>query len=365
MDDKTPVVIIGGGQSGLAAAAAGRRHGTDVVVLEVGDRPVGTWPAYYDSLTLLSPARYSALPGLEFPGDPDHHPHRDDVVAYLERYASTLGVPIRTGVEVEAVEHADSGFLVRTADGQSLPASGVVSAAGSRPVLPELAGQDTFRGELTHIADYRNVKPYVGRRVVVVGSGESAVQIAHELGDVADVTLTSRRPVRFLARHQRGQDVHHWSVTSGFDRLPPEWLAQVVPGRLVNDAGEYERALGDGRLERRAMFSALDGDAVVWADGTREHVDAVLLATGYAPRVDHLAGLGALDEHGLPLHSGGLSTTTPGLGYLGLEFQRSFASNTLRGVGRDAEYVMDAVAAYAGGAAAAVGLSSRGAARAR
>jgi len=145
-------------------------------------------------------------------------------------------------------------------------------------------------------------------------------------------------------------------VRTGFDHLPPAWLVHLVPGRLVNDPGAYRQALESGTLERRPMFAALDGDQVVWSDGTAERVDAVLLATGYVPNLDYLAGLGALDGAGMPLHSGGLSLTHPGLVYLGLEFQRSFASNTLRGVAADAEHVIAALAAYAGGAPAALGL---------
>ena len=104
----------------------------------------------------------------------------------------------------------------------------------------------------------------------------------------------------------------------------------------VLDEGLYRQSLRDGRLERRPMFTRLDGGDVVWADGSREPVDVVLLATGYRPNLDYLNGLGALDERGHPRHDRGLSTTHPGLGFLGLEWQRTPASNTLRGVGRDA-----------------------------
>ncbi|MEU8798520.1 NAD(P)/FAD-dependent oxidoreductase [Spirillospora sp. NPDC048819] len=351
-----PVVIVGGGQSGLAAARAVRAAGLRPLVLEAGDRPVGSWPGYYDSLTLFSPARYSALDGLDFPGDTDHYPHRDEVVAYLERYAAALDAEIRTGVRVTSVTSSGRAFLVHTADGEQIAASGVVAAGGARPLVPDLPGAAGFTGELLHVAGYRNPKPYAGKRVVVVGGGNSAVQIGHELAEVASVTLASHAPVQFLPQRRRGQDVHHWAVTSGFDRLPPEWLIHLVPGRLVNDSGLYQRALQDGAMERRPMFTALDGDNVLWADGAAERVDAVLLATGYVPNLPYLAELGALDANGMPLHTGGPSSTHPGLGYLGLEFQRSFASNTLRGVSRDAEHVIAAVAAYAGGAPAAIGL---------
>ncbi|WUI01542.1 NAD(P)/FAD-dependent oxidoreductase [Spirillospora sp. NBC_00431] len=357
--DTSPIVIIGGGQSGLAAARAVTAAGLRPLVLEASGRAAGSWPDYYDSLTLFSPARYSAMPGLPFPGDPDHYPHRDEVVAYLERYAALVaeeGADIRLNTRVDAVRAEGAGFVVRADDGQEFAASGVVAASGARPLIPSLPGADAFTGELGHVAAYRDPKPYAGRRVVIVGAGNSAVQIGYELAEVADVTLASRQPVRLMPNRQHGQDVHHWTVTTGFDHLPPAWLARLVPGRLVNDPGAYAQAVRDGTLPRRPMFTALDGDRVIWDDGTSEPVDAVLMATGYAPNLDYLASLGALDEAGMPLHDGGLSLTHPGLVYLGVEFQRSFSSNTLRGVGADADHVIAALAPYAGGAVAALGL---------
>jgi putative flavoprotein involved in K+ transport len=104
------------------------------------------------------------------------------------------------------------------------------------------------------------------------------------------------------------------------------------------------------------MFTALTTGGVIWPDGTREQVDTVMFATGYRPHLDYLSPLGALDEAGMPLHTGGISATHPGLVYLGLEFQRSFSSNTLRGVHRDAEHVIPPLAAHVRNAPATVGL---------
>ncbi|MEV4216779.1 NAD(P)-binding domain-containing protein [Nonomuraea sp. NPDC049725] len=352
-------IVIGGGQSGLAAARALRLRGRTPVILEAGPEPAGSWPHYYDSLTLFSPARYSAMPGHEFPGDPDHYPTRDEAAAYLRRYADSLDVEIRTGVRVTAVRpDGTGGFLVHPAKGDPLHTRSVVAASGSfgNPYVPILPGQDGFTGRALHAAAYRNPGQHAGQRVVVVGAGNSAVQIGYELARTATVTLATRAPIRFFPQIIAGRDAHHWHTTTGFDTLPPPWLARIATGTLVMDTGDYAASLEAGRWDRRPMFTAFDGDRVVWADGSREPVDTVIYATGYLPHLDYLRPLGALDERGLPLHDGGISITTPGLAYVGLEFQRSFASNTLRGVHRDADHVAAPVAAYAGGALTAYGL---------
>jgi putative flavoprotein involved in K+ transport len=297
------------------------------------------------------------MPDAPFAADPDHYPRRDEVAAYLERYASSLGVEIRLRTQVETVRAGDSGgFLVQTADGEALGAAAVIAASGSfsNPHRPRLEGQDTFAGELLHVADYRSPERYAGRRVVVVGAGNSAMQVAHELAQVASVTLASRRPLQLVPQIVRGHDVHHWLTSTGFDDLPPAWLARLITHPPVVDTGGYAEALEANRPDRRPMFSRLDGRDVVWAGGQREPVDVVLLATGYRPSLDYLRELGALDGDGRPLHAGGVSTTHLGLAYIGLEFQRSFASNTLRGVGRDAEHIVRPLAAWARGAPATV-----------
>ncbi|MDB1088237.1 NAD(P)/FAD-dependent oxidoreductase [Streptomyces sp. ACA25] len=347
-----PVVVVGGGQSGIAAARAVHEAGLRPLLLEAGDRPGGSWPAYYDSLTLFSPARFSALPGLPFPGDPDRYPVRDEVTDYLRDCAGRLGTEIRTRTRAEAVEGRGPGFLVRTTDGEEIPAGAVIAASGSfsRPHVPRLPDRERYTGTLLHAADYRSPEPFANQRVVVVGAGNSAVQIAHELAAHATVTLATRAPLRFLRRRVLGRDIHHWLAGSGFDHLPAAWLGALGGGTRVLDTGVYERALAVGRMDRRPVFRSLDGDGVVWSDGTREPVDTVLLATGYRPSLDYLRGLGALDADGAPLHSGGISTTHPGLAYVGLEFQRSFSSNTLRGVSRDAGHVVRPLAAWVRGA---------------
>lgn len=342
-----PVVVVGAGQAGLAAARAVAMAGFRPVVLDAAAEVGGSWPLYYDSLTLFSHARFSELPGRPFGADRDRLPRRDEVTAYLRDYAAQLGAEVRTGERVVSIERDGSSFLVRTATGKTIEAAGVVSASGgfTNPYLPDLPGLGSFGGLTLHAGEYRDPARFANMNVVVVGAGNSAVQIAVELaetpGAASAVTLATREPIRFVDPSILGRDLHWWLVMSRIDRVPVgRWLRRHPRQPVIDLERRYSTAVARGRPARRAMFTAIEGDHVLWPDGSRERVDAIIVATGYRPAVEHLAGTGALDADDLPRHRDGVSTTVAGLGYVGLEWQRSFRSATLRGVGPDAQHVV-------------------------
>ncbi|MGX1886503.1 flavin-containing monooxygenase [Streptomyces sp. NPDC055287] len=314
-------------------------QGLAPVILEASDQAAGSWPHYYDSLALFSPARFSALPGMPFGGDPDRYPHRDEVVSYLTAYAHRLQADIRTGRRVAAVRANGAGFTIELESGGRLAARAAVAASDSfgRPHRPALLGLEPFTGRVLHAADYRDPRPFAGQRAVVVGAGNSAVQIATELARAGRTTLATRAPVQFARQHLRGRDLHFWLTRTGLDAAPLGCLLRTPQAQPVLDDGRYRAALDAGAPERRPMFQGVDGAMVTWPDGTGETVDAIVLATGYRPDLPYLSSLGALDAGGRPLHRGGRSSSHPGLPFVGLEWQRGLSSNSLRGVGRDAE----------------------------
>ena len=341
--ERADMVIVGAGQAGLASAYAARCAGLEPVVLEAGAAPTGSWPGYYESLELFSPARYSALPGRPLAGDPERYPTRDELAAYLRDYADWLGADIRTGRRVTRVAVlGESELEVETEAGVVLRAPYVIAATGGfgRPHRPRLAGEASYGGTVVHTSAYRRPDEYAGRRVVVVGGGNSAVQIADELARVARVTLATRSPLKWQAQRPLGRDMHWWFDRTGLDAVPIGRLWLRLDGNPVVDDGRYRAALAAGAYDHRAMFTRYVAGGVQWADGRIEPVDAVILATGYRPDLGFLAGTRALDGHGEPLHRSGVSRTVPGLGYVGLEFQRSFRSATVRGVGPDARRVI-------------------------
>ncbi|KAA9148195.1 NAD(P)/FAD-dependent oxidoreductase [Amycolatopsis acidicola] len=330
-------IVVGGGQSGLATAYVLRQAGLTPVLLEAGAEPVGSWPRYYESLTLFSPARYSSLPGKAFPGDPARYPHRDEVIDYLRDYAATLDVDIRTGTRVTSVRH-DGDFEVHA--GETFTAPMLIAATGAfgSPFQPSLPG--LFTGRTLHAMDYREPSAFEGQRIVVVGAGNTAAQIGTELAGHARVTLATRKPVAFVTQRPLGQDLQFWFTVTGTGFLPIPSRQRNPPTVPVLDTGVYRRAVRAGKPDQRRMFTRVEGQRVTWPDGSAEDVDTIIFATGYRPDLGYLAGLGALDADGMPVQYKGLSTTHAGLGYVGLEWQRCLLSASLRGVGRDARYVV-------------------------
>ena len=345
-------IVIGAGQAGLAAGYHLQRAGVRFTLLEAGLQAGGSWPNYYDSLTLFSPARFSSLPGLPLPGDPERYPKRDEVASYLQQYAAHFNLPITTSAKVASVERGDAAFHLVTESGAHYQARSLVAATGSfhRPNLPQLPGQTEFRGTVIHSSAYRNPEPFRGQRVLVVGARNSAVQIGVELAQVAQTTLATREPLRFKPQRIHGQDIHFWWWLTGFDRVELASLPGKVVSQLsssgVLDTGKYQAAIAAGRPDHRPMFQSFTRDGVIWADGREEAVDTVIFATGYKPNLDFLAPLGAIDDTGQACQQGGVSLTVPGLYYVGLQGQRSYQSATLRGVGSDAAHVVRHIAHF-------------------
>lgn len=344
MSAQYDAIIIGAGQAGLAAGYFLKRYGLHFVLLDRNPQVGGSWQHYWDSLRLFSPARYSRLPGLPFPGDPDRLPTRYEMLDYLRGYAAHFDLPAFTGAVVERVQRADNGLRVFL-EGQPAPllTRTVIVAGGAfnRPYIPALPGAEAYGGRVLHSYDYHEPSAFAGQRVIVVGANNSAVQIGHELARVARVALATRRPIQWLPRRILGLDLFAWIHATGFDMLPLGWLLHLRDTKRVIDDGTYRRAIAAGRPDARPMFTGFTSDGVIWPDGTREAVDAVVFATGYRPdNVPFLAGTGALCPHDhTPLQRGGASTTVPGLYFVGRFGQLTTASATVRGAGLDARTV--------------------------
>lgn len=332
------VIVVGAGQAGLATGRRLQVAGADFLLVDSADDVGGSWRHYYESLELFSPRRYSSLPDLPMAGSPDTYPRRDDVVRYLSEYASSFQLPIKLNSKVETISRSGSLFLVKQTCGDIEYAKSLIIAIGAfgAPSVPKIDGQTSYEGEILHSSEYLNPTRFVGKRIVVVGAGNSAVQIAVELSDVADVTLAVRDKVRFMPQKVLGQDIHWW-----FDKLNLNGSNLFSDhGVPVIDNGRYSSALRQHKPPTRSMFQGFFAKGVIWSEGVKESIDAVIFATGFKPTMPFLTDIGALGSDGSPLHKKGISTVVSGLGYVGLSGQSGFSSATLRGVGRDAETVV-------------------------
>ncbi|MGY1435428.1 ArsO family NAD(P)H-dependent flavin-containing monooxygenase [Streptomyces reniochalinae] len=344
------VVVIGGGQAGLAAGYHLRRAGLDFAVLDAQERPGGAWQHMWDSLHLFSPAAHSSLPGRPMPVQPGQpYPQAAHAVRYLAAYEQRYELPVHRPVTVRGVH--DEGELLRVeSDSDNWFARTVISATGTwwRPFWPTVPGQRVFAGRQLHTADYRSPKDFAGQRVVVVGGGNSGAQIAADLATQEDIGLT-------------------W-VT----RRPPRWLPDDIDGRALFDAATARRraleagrtdtggvaALGDivavppvraarerGLLAARPMFARLDANGPVWTDGSRQDADAVIWATGFRPALAHLTPLGLRSNGGRIPTEGTRARDEPRLHLLGYGDWTGPASATLIGVGRPARDAVREIAA--------------------
>ncbi|WP_257352308.1 flavin-containing monooxygenase [Pseudalkalibacillus decolorationis] len=347
--DVLDVIVIGGGQAGLASGYHLQKKGLRYLILEANDRTIGSWGHYYDSLKLFSPARFSSLPGMKIPADPDKYPIRDEVIRYLEDYAKHFQLSVLTNQRVESVKKEGKVFAVHTKSGDCYQTKTIINATGSfhSPFKPVIQNEEVFKGRIIHSAEYQNPEPFSNQRVVVVGRRNSAVQIAVELSEVSEVTLAVRQPVQLINQRVLGKDLHFWVKVTGLDGFPFWRLGKTAPSPSgVNNPGHYREMLTAGKPNQQPMFTSFCSAGVIWEDGSKELVDTVIFATGYQPNLDYLKSSGALDSEGLPLHSAGISTSVPGIYYVGLEGQRSFRSATLRGVGPDAKFVIRKLIRY-------------------
>ncbi|MEV4709317.1 NAD(P)/FAD-dependent oxidoreductase [Actinoplanes sp. NPDC049316] len=341
-------VVVGGGQAGLATGYHLRRAGIDCAVLDAHPRVGDAWRRRWDSLTLFTPRRYDALPGLAFPGDPDGHPGKDEVADYLAGYAEHFALPVHTGCSVTALRaDGDGGFIADTTTGQ-WTARQVVVAGGAfhTPSVPAFGDRLAPSVVQVHSAAYRNPARIPDGDVVVVGAGNTGVQIAAELAAYGRrVTLACAQLGPALPQRLLGRDIFWW-----FSRLGTMGLSgQRGIGARIRARnpiiGTDVQALM--RMVRRTgRVVGAEANALVAEDGTRHPAAAVVWATGFRPSYPWLR-VPVLDDRGAPVHCGGV-TDWPGLSFVGLPWQRTRGSAVLGWVGRDAEVIAGHVAATAG-----------------
>ncbi len=309
-----------------------------------------SWVNAYDSLRLHTGRHMSTLPGHGYPRGTPLFPTRGQFVDYLRDYAVTTSLRVETGSDVRALIRAGDEWIAEV-NGDEVRGAAVVMATGimSKPVTPPIAGRDAFAGEIIHSVSYRRPEPFAGKRVLVVGVGNSGGEIASELGQAGiETTILVRRganvvprqiagiPIQYMAatvRHlPRGarqrvatlvQKISEWR--NGPPVLPrPPWTAldsiPIIGFHLVNAIRAGKVALKLGTIDH------LERGGAVFSDGSRGEFDAIILATGFAPAIDVLGDQVRRDERGFALRSDNItSIDQPGLWFVGQRYDTTGA----------------------------------------
>lgn len=341
------VVVVGGGQAGLAAGYFLRRAGLDFAILDGSEDPGGSWSEYWDSLRLFSPAGHSMLPGWWMPAEEGHeYPSARHVAWYLTEYERRYDLPVHRPVTVTGVERAPGGLRVRT-DAGTWHARYVISATGTwrEPHIPDIAGRDLFGGRQLHTVSYRGPEEFAGQRVVVVGGGNSAAQILAELSQVAETTWATLRPPRFLA-----DDLDGYALFGIATRRQQTAQAGGEAPQGISDLGDIvvvppvREARERGALKAEPMFDRLTRTGLAWNDGTELNCDTILWCTGFQPVLDHLAPLGLDESRGRVALEGTRAVGEPRLFLLGYGDWTGASSATLIGAGRTAKATVAEIA---------------------
>jgi len=321
MPEPARVLVVGAGPAGLATSQQLQARAVPHRVLERGDSVGHTWANLYDSLTLHTGKHMSNLPGMPFPHSAPLFVPRREFLEYLRRYALAFDLPVETGYAVERVTRTDGSWTVRTSRGE-YAAQVLVVATGivANPRIPALPGQQSFGGRIVHSVEYRRPDAYPGRRVLVVGVGNSGAEIGSEIAraggkvtiavrsgaNVVPLTLAGlpiqyvsywvrKLPraiqaaavglVRLLTELRRGKPVLPRPAYSPLDAIP------VIGFHLVD-------AICEGLIDVRAGVAELTADGARFTDGTAGRFDDVILATGFSAALAPLGGLVQRDQGG-------------------------------------------------------------------
>ena len=339
------VVVIGGSQAGLAIGYFLAQQGRDFTILEAADEPAAVWRRRWESLRLFTSARYDALPGLAFPGDPDRYPTKDEVAEYLTDYARRFELPVELGSRVRAVQESSGMYLVEL-DDRTIEADQVVIATGpfQAPFVPPIAEGLGPSVVQMHSTDYHAPQDVPKGRVLVVGGGNTGYQIAEELSASHEAHISIGSPQKPLPQRILRRDLFWYLDKTGLIRKARGTRIgrrlQANEDTLIGSSPRSLRRHGV-TFHERALDAA--GSTVTFSDDSKLDVQSVIWATGF--RLDHSwIEVAVFDEGGRVVHERGV-TESPGLYFVGLPWQHTRGSALLGFVKDDAEYLARQISA--------------------
>ena len=338
------VIVVGGGPGGLAVSQQLSARGIENVVLERGDRAAWMWENVYDSLRLHTGKHLSSLPGMSFPAGTSLFPARREFTAYIEAYVDRFNLPLRTGAEVTGVRREDGTWVVESGGAEyrsrvAVVATGIMSS----PLMPDFSGAGSFTGRILHSSDYKRPDEFLDSRVIVVGIGNSAAEIASELAVAGvNVAVSVRSGANVVPRSMAGVPSQYlgWAISwlpGSLQRSSVRGAVRVgellgsrksseLPGKERLDACPDVPLIDSGvaRHIDAGLIKVLPGvvrytdTGVRLTDGAEWTCDAVILATGYRAAIQWMGEYGDRDECGFADRRDRVrSSTYPGLYFVG------------------------------------------------
>lgn len=340
------VIVIGGGQSALAVAYYLRRTTLEYIILDKEALPGGAWQHTWDSLTLFSPALWSSLPGVIMPGGNNYYPTRDEAITYLRNYEERYQFPVVRPVAVTAVSRQENVFTITTDKGD-YKARTVVSATGSyaNPYMPIIPGRETFKGTVIHSSQYKNPEAFTGKKVAIIGEGNSGAQILAEVSKVAETLWIVKQTPSFLPDEVDGR--YLFDVATMVYKAKQEGRHFQAPtlGHIVKVPAVKEGIERD-IYHSLPAFDYFTENGIGWDSGQATAIDAVIFCTGFSPALQHLTPLNAFRPDGRIHTHDTISVDIPGLWLVGYGQWTGFASATLIGVGRTAKRTAEEIMLY-------------------
>lgn len=394
---KIHTIIIGAGQAGLSTSYFLTQKKIDHVVLEQGK--VGNeWATRrWDGFHLITPNHMTHMPGFPYTGNnPTGFDSRDEVVSFLQTYAHSFNAPVVEHTTVSSITKTNDTFLVQTNNGD-YEAKNVIVAVGSfhKPLIPKLSkkvSKDMFQ---IHSSEYKNSEQLPKGDVLIVGGGNSGIQIATDLNKAGREVYLSLGRLRIVPRNYRGKDFMEWAKILGAldkktEEATPETKATLPPllygynetvsfrklakdgihllGRLTtieNETYHFDKSLleqiekaeaglehfkktVDGVIESKKLEAPaatqeqkLDYDIPIVETLDATHISSIIWATGFQDDWSWLQ-VPVFDETRQPKHTKGVSTV-PGLYFMGLRWQSKYKSFLLCGVAEDAGYIVNQI----------------------
>jgi putative flavoprotein involved in K+ transport len=342
MAERTEVIVVGGGQSGLVAGYYLKKAGIPFVILDEEPRVGESWRKRWDSLELFTIAQYCELPGLRFPGNKNHFPGKNEMADYIQAYQRVFDLPVRLGTKVTALDPVDGGYRLETTAG-AVEAPQVIVATGAYrlPRVPPMAvrlDDDVFQ---IHTGVYRNPAQIPGRTVVVVGAANSGAQIAPELTRTHRVLLSQGSHLPAFGRKFLGKGLHWWGDKLGLIAKPLEGERDRLHKKTILVGPSLKKISKRYGVELVPRTIDVEGRTVRFEDGTSVETDAVVWATGF--RYDYSwMRVPVLDDGGTPIQYRGV-TEAPGLYILGMQCQYSYGSALVWWVKDDAAYLVEQI----------------------